>query len=121
MNKSALRSFSAWARRYLIENIDDRAKFIGVTKDKVTPMQAKTANSFMVNGVTFEFSPQARDNFVEYIRDIGYENAIEEIAYTWFNRIRSIKKYISCYFVEKYWNNFKSEKSSKNNSCWPTS
>lgn len=91
MNKSALRSFSAWARRYLIENICDRAKFIGVTKDKVTPMQAKTANSFMVNGVTFEFPPQARDNFVEYIRDIGYENAIEEIAYTWFNRILAIR------------------------------
>ena len=91
MNKSALRSFSAWARRYLIENICDRAQFIGVTKDKVTPMQAKTANSFMVNGVTFEFPPQARDNFVEYIRDIGYENAIEEIAYTWFNRILAIR------------------------------
>lgn len=91
MNKSALRGFSAWARRYLIDNICDRAEFIGVTKEKVTPMQAKTVNSFMVNGVTFEFPPQARDNFVEYIRDIGYENAIEEIAYTWFNRILAIR------------------------------
>ena len=91
MNKSALRSFSAWARRYLISNICDRAQFIGVTKDNVVPMQAKTADSFMVNGVTFEFAPTSRDHFVDYVREIGWENAIEEIAYTWFNRILAIR------------------------------
>lgn len=91
MNKSALRSFSAWARRYLISNICDRAQFVGVTKDNVVPMQAKTADSFMVNGVTFEFAPTSRDHFVDYVREIGWENAIEEIAYTWFNRILAIR------------------------------
>lgn len=91
MNKSALRSFSAWARRYLISNICDRAQFVGVTKDNVVPMQAKTEDSFMVNGVTFEFAPTSRDHFVDYVREIGWENAIEEIAYTWFNRILAIR------------------------------
>lgn len=91
MNKAALRSFSAWARRYLISNICDRARFVGVTEDKVVPMQAKTATNFMVNGVTFEFAPSARDHFVSYINEVGWENAIEEIAYTWFNRILAIR------------------------------
>jgi hypothetical protein len=91
MNKSALRSFSAWARRYLISNICDRAQFIGVTKDNVLPMQAKTATNFMVNGVTFEFAPTSREHFVDYIKEVGWENAIEEIAYTWFNRILAIR------------------------------
>lgn len=91
MNKSALRSFSAWARRYLISNICDRAQFIGVTKDNVVPMQAKSADSFMVNGVTFEFTPTSRDHFVDYVKEVGWENAIEEIAYTWFNRILAIR------------------------------
>ena len=91
MNKSALRSFSAWARRYLISNICDRAQFIGVTKDNVVPMQAKSADSFMVNGVTFEFAPTSRDHFVDYVKEVGWENAIEEIAYTWFNRILAIR------------------------------
>lgn len=91
MNKSALRSFSAWARRYLISNICDRAQLIGVTKDTVVPIQAKTATNFMVNGVTFEFAPAARDHFVAYIKEVGWENAIEEIAYTWFNRILAIR------------------------------
>ena len=91
MNKSALRSFSAWARRYLISNICDRAQFIGVTKDNVVPMQAKSTDSFMVNGVTFEFAPTSRDHFVDYVKEVGWENAIEEIAYTWFNRILAIR------------------------------
>ncbi len=91
MNKSALRSFCAWSRRYLISNICDRAQFIGVTKDNVVPMQATTSESFMVNGVTFDFAPAARDHFVDYVKEIGWENAIEEIAYTWFNRILAIR------------------------------
>ena len=91
MNKSALRSFSAWARRYLISNICDRAQFMGVTKDNVIPMQAQSSDSFMVNGVTFAFAPSSRDHFVDYIKEIGWENAIEEIAYTWFNRILAIR------------------------------
>lgn len=92
MNKSALRNFSAWARRYLIKNICDRAQFVGVTADKVTPIQAKTASSFMVNGVTFNFPPSTRDNFVEYVKSMeSFEDAIEEVAYTWFNRILAIR------------------------------
>lgn len=91
MNKSALRSFSAWARRYLISNICDRAQFIGVTKNNVVPMQAKTATNFMVNGVTFDFPPSSRDHFVDYVKEVGWEIAIEEIAYTWFNRILAIR------------------------------
>lgn len=92
MNKSALRNFSAWARRYLIKNIWDRAQFVGVTADKVTSIQARTANSFMVNGVTFNFPPSTRDNFVEYVKNMkSFEDAIEEVAYTWFNRILAIR------------------------------
>ena len=92
MNKSALRSFSAWARRYLIKNISDRAQFVGVTADKVIPIQAKTTNSFMVNGVAFNFPPSTRENFVEYVKSMeSFEDAIEEVAYTWFNRILAIR------------------------------
>lgn len=96
MNKSAIKNFSAWARKYLISNISDRAQFLGVSKQNienntVVPMQAKSANSFIVNGVTFDFSPTSRENFVDYVKEVGWENAIEEIAYTWFNRIVAIR------------------------------
>jgi hypothetical protein len=94
MNKTALRNFSIWARKYLIEQISTRAEFIGVHKDgRVDPIQSKTNNSFMVNGVTFDFKPEARDAFEKMVKDdnIGWNNAIEEIAYTWFNRLLAIR------------------------------
>lgn len=94
MNKTALRNFSIWSRRYLIEQISTRAEFIGIHKDgRIDPIQSKTSNSFMVNGVTFDFRPEARDAFEKMVKDknIGWTNAIEEIAYTWFNRILAIR------------------------------
>lgn len=94
MNKSALRNFSIWARRYLIEQVSTRAEFIGVHMDgRVDPYQSKTNDSFMVNGFTFDFNPEARDAFEKMVEDknIGWTNAIEEIAYTWFNRIVAIR------------------------------
>lgn len=91
MNKSALRTLCAWSRRYLIANICDRAQLLGITKDNVLPVQAQTKDNFMVNGVTFPFDPKAREAFVSYIKEIGFEEAIEEVAYTWFNRIVAIR------------------------------
>lgn len=94
MNKTALRNFSIWSRRYLIEQISTRAEFIGIHKDgRIDPFQSKTSNSFMVNGVSFDFKPEARDAFEKMVKDekIGWTNAIEEIAYTWFNRILAIR------------------------------
>lgn len=46
----------------------------------------------MVNGVTFNFPPSTRENFVEYVKSMeSFEDAIEEVAYTWFNRILAIR------------------------------
>lgn len=77
-----------------MEQISTRAEFIGIHKDgSVDPIQSRTSNSFMVNGVTFDFKPEARDKFEKMVKDenIGWTNAIEEIAYTWFNRILAIR------------------------------
>lgn len=94
MNKTALRNFCIWSRRYLIEQISTRAEFLGIHKDgRIDPIQARSNESFMVNGVTFDFRPEARDTFEKMVKDdsIGWDNAIEEIAYTWFNRILAIR------------------------------
>ena len=91
MNKPVLRTFCTWSRRYLIANICDRAQLLGITKDNVLTVQAQTKDNFMVNGVTFPFDPKAREAFVSYIKEIGFEDAIEEVAYIWFNRIVAIR------------------------------
>ena len=92
MNKSALRNFAVWARRDLIKRISDRANLLGVYEDKPTKeIQATTEKGFVVNGVTFNYKKEIRDAFVKRVQELGYQDAIEEIAYTWFNRIVALR------------------------------
>lgn len=92
MNKSALRNFAVWARRDLIKRISDRANLLGVYEDKPTKqIQAETSNGFIVNGVTFNYKKEMREAFIKRIQQIGYRDTIEEIAYTWFNRIVALR------------------------------
>lgn len=92
MNKSALRNFAVWARRDLIKRISDRANLLGVYEDKPTKqIQAETSNGFVVNGVTFNYKNEMREAFIKRIQQIGYRDTIEEIAYTWFNRIVALR------------------------------
>ena len=92
MNKSALRNFAVWARRDLIKRISDRANLLGVYEDKPTKtIQAETSNGFVINGVTFNYKKEMREAFIKRIQQIGYRDTIEEIAYTWFNRIVALR------------------------------
>lgn len=92
MNKSALRNFAVWARRDLIKRISDRATLLGVYEDKpAKPIQAETQNGFVVNGVTFNYKKEMREAFINKVKELGYKDAIEEIAYTWFNRIVALR------------------------------
>lgn len=92
MNKSALRNFAVWARRELIKRISDRANLLGVYENKPErQIQAETDNGFVVNGMTFNYKKQMRDDFIKRVKQVGYQDAIEEIAYTWFNRIVALR------------------------------
>ena len=92
MNKSALRNFAVWARRDLIKRISDRANLLGVYENKPEKqIQAETDNGFVVNGMTFNYKKQMRDDFIKRVKEVGYQDAIEEIAYTWFNRIVALR------------------------------
>lgn len=92
MNKSTLRNFAVWARRDLIKRISDRANLLGVYEDKPTKsIQAETEKGFVVNGVTFNYKKEIREAFIKKVGELDYQDAIEEIAYTWFNRIVALR------------------------------
>ena len=92
MNKSALRNFAVNARRELIKRISGRANLLGVYENKpVQQIQAETDNGFVVNGMTFNYKKQMRDDFIKRVKEVGYQDTIEEIAYTWFNRIVALR------------------------------
>lgn len=87
MNKSAIQKFAIWARTTLMEQVAQRAYQYGITKDSYGEENAVT-----VNGMAL--SPQEQSQRRELVREIqakGYDQVMEEVAYTWFNRFIALR------------------------------
>lgn len=106
MNKSAIKNFAIWARNKLIADISYRAGLIGITAEGIsTALPQSTADTeFYDIGTDKPYSIakekiEQRRKLVEVIRskekDSDYKTAykyiIEEVAYTWFNRLIAIR------------------------------
>lgn len=97
MNKTLIKNFAIDARVRLIQMAIDNAGLVGIAKDKIdSPIQKgdnfeiyKTAagTDYTITGNKIK----QRKNLVERIKKIGFEQVMEETAYTWFNRIIAIR------------------------------
>ena len=106
MNKTAIKNFAIWARNKLIADIQYRAGLMGITADGIKdplPQSTGTMEFYDIGtsepyAITGEAIPQRR-KLVEVIRkkekDSNYATAykyiLEEVAYTWFNRLIAIR------------------------------
>ena len=106
MNKTAIKNFAIWARNKLITDVSYDARLIGITEDGIAkPLpQSFGGTQFFDIGTTepYSISGEAvhqRDKLVEVIRQkekdtdykTAYQYVIEEVAYTWFNRLIAIR------------------------------
>lgn len=106
MNKTAIKNFSIWARNKLIEDITYKAGLIGVSEKGIAqPLSQSTKDLQFFDIGTKDYAQVAgkeieqRNGLVKVIkekeRDLKYADAfkavIEEIAYTWFNRLVAIR------------------------------
>ena len=106
MNKTAIKNFAIWARNKLIADIQYRAGLMGITANGIKdPLPQSTATMEFYDIGTAE--PYAitgnaisqRKRLVEVIRkkekDSNYATAykyiLEEVAYTWFNRLIAVR------------------------------
>lgn len=87
MNKNAIQKYAIWARNELIEQVKQRAYQYGIT-DKGYGDENATVISGQV--LTPQEKRQRRE-FVEQIKKHGFEQAVEEVAYTWFNRFVALR------------------------------
>ena len=106
MNKTAIRNFAVWARNKLIADVSYHAGLMGITKNgvaKALPQSTKdvefydigTAEPYVIRGEEI----LQRKSLVDAIRtkekDSNYETAynslMEEVAYTWFNRLIAVR------------------------------
>ncbi|MDO9493336.1 BREX-1 system adenine-specific DNA-methyltransferase PglX [Acetobacterium sp.] len=97
MNKTAIKEFAVTARKKLIASVKDKAGKIGITEDSITTA-ITTGNGFAVFPSHFGTETklvgkelQQRENLISQIKEKGYHTVIEEVAYTWFNRIIAIR------------------------------
>ena len=107
MNKTAIRKFAEWAREKLIEDIKYKAGTVGITENGIAEkLPQSTSDTYFYDVGTKDYTKisgveiKQRDALVKAIqtRERSYknyqealENVIEEVAYTWFNRLIAIR------------------------------
>ena len=88
MNKNAIRKFATEARRELISRVSQKASKYGIVPgDKPVDPSADSYEGYV-------FSPtekKQRIALIKKVEDKGYEQVIEEVAYTWFNRFVALR------------------------------
>lgn len=97
MNKTAIKEFAIGARKKLIASVKDKAGKIGITVDTITAA-ITTGNGFAIFPTHFGTETTLtgkelvqRDNLISQIKEKGYDAVMEEVAYTWFNRIIAVR------------------------------
>ena len=99
MDNTALKKFAVSARIKLIDGVKARAKLFGIEATGIKELQ-KFDGVLMVNGVPVENRHQLlykhlvseiKAHALEYPFEDAYEMVMEEVAYTWFNRLIAIR------------------------------
>lgn len=92
MNKTELKNFAVEARRDLLEKVALKAEQYGITKENPELTIEENYGQLIVNGKTFPLDlKHALRTLQNRLNTVGYEQLIEEVAYTWFNRIIAIR------------------------------
>ena len=87
MDKNAIKKFAVWARTELIARVSLKGVEYGITEDNI-----EDANADSVGGkvLTVDEKKQ-RQALIDEIKDKGYKQVMEEVAYTWFNRFSALR------------------------------
>lgn len=106
MNKIAIKNFAIWARNKLIADISYRAGLMGITADGIQNAlpQSTGTTEFYDIGTSEPYAivgdaVKQRRHLVELIRakeretnyKTAYKYVLEEVAYTWFNRLIAVR------------------------------
>ena len=87
MNKSSLKIFAIEARKELMEKMRTRLDILGITKNGIEKAKV-VGREVEINGSLYP--KESYNSLVRKYKQIGYEELIEESAYTWFNRLTAL-------------------------------
>lgn len=91
MDKSAIIEFSNKVRDKLNAEVRSQAAYYGILPEEIHAVE-EHADSVIINGKVFNSKiKNQRSQLVKQIKEKGYEQVMEEVTYTWFNRLVALK------------------------------
>ena len=87
MDKNAIKKYAVWARRELIERVSQRALIYGISAEDAGDPNADNVNGHLLSQV----EKRQRQALISRIREKGFQQVMEEVAYTWFNRFAALR------------------------------
>lgn len=87
MDKNAIKKYAVWARNELLERVSQRAMIYGITAKDVGDPNSDSVNGHLLS----QAEKRQRQALIRNIKAKGYEQVMEEVAYTWFNRFAALR------------------------------
>ena len=97
INKSAIKTFAIEARKILMKSAATEAGLYGISAEEIRKPVQRGLDFEVYETLAgtekriFRADMRRRANLVKAIEDRGFQEVIEETAYTWFNRLISIR------------------------------
>lgn len=87
MDKNAIKKFAVWARRELIARVSQKAAQYGIEEHTIVDGDALVIGERVLSAEEIK----QRQALIAQVNEKGYEQVMEEVAYTWFNRFIALR------------------------------
>ena len=87
MDKNAIKKFAVWARRELIARVSQKAAQYGIEENSIVDGSADHIGELLLTAD----QKKQRQALIAQLKEKGYQQVMEEVAYTWFNRFAALR------------------------------
>jgi type II restriction/modification system DNA methylase subunit YeeA len=92
MDKASIIRFSDTVREKLLQETKRKAAYYGIFPDIIQDVDEEFEDSIVIGGRVFNIKiKQQREQLVREVKENGYEQVMDKITYTWFNRFVALK------------------------------
>ncbi len=94
MDKRGLQTYSTWAKENLENQIEVSLKALGINDENNIKQAKKMGDVTTIEGDPTSYPADLfgkRERMIDLVKRQGYQNVIEEFAYTWFNRFVALR------------------------------
>jgi type II restriction/modification system DNA methylase subunit YeeA len=91
MDRNKLKSYAPAARRDIIQAVTTKASLIGLSPMKIEPATINGDVAIIMGKRYPKRVSDKRDKLIQEIGKDGFEQVMERVAYTWFNRLLALR------------------------------